>query len=136
MEHARAAMVCSLLSGRSLSFENINPKISDSEVAYANLLATLAPGTKVEAQADGRRMTFVPGLLEGGKIELEMPGERTLGYYLEYVLLLLPFAKLNCELTLTGVTNNASDLSADYLVGLVRHIQYFLEEGSFIKIDI
>ena len=61
----------------------------------------------------GSSLTFVPGLLVGGRVEQECPPDRSIGYYLEPLLALGPFCKAPLHATLTGVTNNQADPSVD-----------------------
>lgn len=62
----RAILACSLLSGRPATFDDIRPRLTDAEVAFVDLLAHLAPGTKATVSADGSKLDFVPGPIEGG----------------------------------------------------------------------
>ncbi len=60
-------------------------------------------------------MRLVPGLLVGGThLEHECHTSRSIGYYLEAIASLAPFAKHATEITLRGVTNDDRDPSVQY----------------------
>lgn len=56
-------------------------------------------------------LTYVPGVILGGRVEHDCNNERSVGYYLEGVMALAPFAKAPFHLILRGVTNNKKDSS-------------------------
>jgi RNA 3'-terminal phosphate cyclase-like protein len=61
------------------------------------------------------RITFVPGLLEGGRIDHDCSLDRGLGYFLELLLCLGPYCKHPLDVTLRGVTNCNEDASPELL---------------------
>jgi len=50
-------------------------------------------------------------MLYGGDIQHECNTQRSIGYYLEVLICLAPFAKQKLRATLTGVTNSHTDPS-------------------------
>ena len=64
-----------------------------------------------------------------------MPGERSLGWYLEYLLVILPFGKLISRVSLEGATHSNEDISVDGLETLIAHVKYFAKSDDF-KIDL
>ena len=52
---------------------------------------------------------YKPGLLAGGPVEHVCNPQRSIGYYLEAVVLLAPFCKKPIRLNLKGVTNDRYD---------------------------
>ncbi|KAG9354164.1 hypothetical protein JZ751_012288 [Albula glossodonta] len=52
-----------------------------------------------------------PGLLYGGAVEHECNPQRSIGYYLEALLMLAPFMKNPLRAVLKGVTNDQKDPS-------------------------
>lgn len=56
-------------------------------------------------------MFYQPGLLFGGTIEHDCNPQRSIGYYLEALLMLAPFMKTTLKATLKGVTNDPTDPS-------------------------
>ena len=73
----------------------------------------LTNGTSVEINESGTRLRYRPGALTGGKVEHQCSPERSLAYYIEGILPLLPFAKKQTRLILRGVTNDGTDASID-----------------------
>ena len=57
-----------------------------------------------------------------GKVEHECSAERGLGYWIEALLMLLPFAKEDSEITLKGVTNANLDLSVDTVRAVTKRV--------------
>lgn len=57
----------------------------------------------------GTVLVYQPGLLCGGSVEHECNTQRSVGYYLEALLMLAPFMKTPLKATLRGVTNSPSD---------------------------
>ncbi|XP_047425944.1 RNA 3'-terminal phosphate cyclase-like protein isoform X2 [Mugil cephalus] len=58
---------------------------------------------------------YEPGLLYGGSIEHDCNPQRSIGYYLEALLMLGPFMKMSLQATLRGVTNDPTDPTIDLL---------------------
>jgi RNA 3'-terminal phosphate cyclase-like protein len=54
---------------------------------------------------------YQPGLLYGGVVEHECNTQRSVGYYLEALLMLAPFMKNPLKAVLKGVTNDPTDPS-------------------------
>ena len=52
---------------------------------------------------------YKPGLLAGGPVEHVCNPQRSVGYYLEAVVMLAPFCKKPLRLNLKGVTNDRYD---------------------------
>lgn len=59
----------------------------------------------------GTAILLKPGIISGGPITHECPLSRAIGYYLEPVIMLAPFAKKPLQLTLKGITTDENDLS-------------------------
>lgn len=52
-----------------------------------------------------------PGVIAGGSIAHDCPLSRSIGYFLEPLIMLAPFAKRPLQLTLKGITTDDHDLS-------------------------
>ena len=52
-----------------------------------------------------------PGIIAGGNVVHDCPSSRSIGYFLEPVVMLAPFAKKPLQLTLRGITTDDNDLS-------------------------
>lgn len=59
----------------------------------------------------GTAILLKPGIIAGGSITHECPLSRSMGYFLEPVIMLAPFAKKPLQLTLRGITTDDHDLS-------------------------
>ena len=57
----------------------------------------------------GTMLFYKPGLLAGGPVEHVCNPQRSVGYYLEAVVMLAPFCKKPLRLNLKGVTNDRYD---------------------------
>lgn len=110
----RYRLVCSILSGKPIKISRIrndnisNPGITDTyEANLLKLLDLITNGTQIEINPTGTSLTFIPGILLGGKHEdtFYTDTSRGIGYYLEPLFLLAPFCKNKLEITLAGRTN-------------------------------
>lgn len=101
------------------------------------LLDKLCNGTRVDINHTGTVVKYKPGLLIGGKITHDCPPSRAIGYFLEAIICMAPFAKKPFALTLTGVTNNEQDPSVDVLrtvtLPLIR--RFGVEDGLELKVS-
>ncbi|KAM4634697.1 RNA 3'-terminal phosphate cyclase-like protein [Polymixia lowei] len=116
----RQRLVLSTLSGKRVRIKNIrskddNPGLRDFEASFIRLLDKVTNGTRIEINQTGTVLFYQPGLLYGGSIEHECNPQRSIGYYLEALLMLAPFMKAPLKATLKGVTNDPTDPSVDLL---------------------
>lgn len=72
-------------------------------------------GTRIEINQTGTVLFYQPGLLYGGTVEHDCNTQRSIGFYLEALLMLAPFMKNPLKATLKGVTNDPLDPSVDLL---------------------
>jgi RNA 3'-terminal phosphate cyclase-like protein len=110
----------------------------DFEISLLRLLEKITNGTTIEISYTGRSMgryfesllifctagtsvLLKPGIISGGPVTHECPLSRSIGYYLEPILLLAPFAKQPLSLTLRGITTNDEDLSVRHSIN-AKHI--------------
>lgn len=68
----------------------------------------------------GTAILLKPGVITGGPVVHDCPLSRSIGYFLETVVMLAPFAKKPLQLTLRGITTDDQDLS----VSLFSAIQF------------
>lgn len=59
----------------------------------------------------GTAILLKPGIIAGGAVVHDCPVSRSIGYFLEPVIMLAPFAKKPLQLTLRGITTDDQDLS-------------------------
>lgn len=85
----------------------------DYERNFIDLIEKVTCGSVFKISETGTRIGYRPGIITGGNIVHECFLSRGIGYYLEPILALAPFAKEPLSLTLKGVTNCNIDLSVD-----------------------
>lgn len=56
-------------------------------------------------------MLLKPGVVSGGPITHDCPLSRSIGYFLEPLIMIAPFSKKPFQLTLRGITTDDNDLS-------------------------
>ncbi|KAM9440788.1 RNA 3'-terminal phosphate cyclase-like protein [Clarias gariepinus] len=116
----RQRLVLSTLSGKRVKIRNIrarddNPGLRDFEASFIRLLDKVTNGTRIEINQTGTVLFYQPGLLYGGSVEHECNVQRSIGYYLEALIMLAPFMKNSLKAVLKGVTNEPTDPSVDLL---------------------
>lgn len=74
------------------------------------MLDKLTNGTKIELNESGTSIYYLPGLLYGGELEHDCSLQRSIGYYLEGIMILAPFCKEPINLKLRGITNNSAGI--------------------------
>jgi RNA 3'-terminal phosphate cyclase len=100
---------------------------TDYEISLLRLLEKVTNGTIIEISVTGAIPRLIceqsnnmdlgttillkPGVILGGTIQHECPLSRSVGYYLEPVIMLAPFAKKAVRLALNGITTDEKDLS-------------------------
>jgi len=100
--------------------------LRDFEASFLRLLEKLVNGCEIHINETGTALRYRPGIITGGSdIEHECSTSRAIGYFLEPLLALAPFAKLPLEIVLRGVTNNLDDVGVDRLrtvtLPMLRH---------------
>ena len=117
----RQRIVASALSGNSLKIEGIReedeitPGLQDFEASFLRLIEKMVDGCRIEINETGTTLRIKPGLLTGGRITHDCGTSRSIGWFIEGIIPLAIFCKSAVHLTLTGITNDATDLSVDIL---------------------
>ncbi|KAN0008839.1 hypothetical protein ACTFIU_009505 [Dictyostelium citrinum] len=140
--HFRQRIICSTLSGKAIRITNIRdedekPGLRDYEASFLRLVDKITNGSKIEINSTGTQITYIPGIIIGGKgITHECGTVRGIGYFVEALICLGPFAKAPLDITLNGITNNDIDLTIDTIrtttLPIIR--KFGIEEGLVIKI--
>jgi len=140
-QYLRHRLVLSLLSGKPVRIDKIrpddkNPGLRDYEVSLLRLLERITNGTVIEISVTGTALLLKPGIIVGGPIIHECPVSRSVGYFLEPVVMLAPFSKKPLHLTLRGITSDDQDLSVDLIRTVtLPHLQLFgLSDGLELRI--
>lgn len=119
----RLRIATSLLSQRTILLTNIrstsltSPGLSTSEASFLHLIDKLTNGSQIEINTTGTQLKFNPGILLGGRnIEHTCEGGRSIGWFVEGILPLLPFGKECITIQFNGITDGKSleDPSIDY----------------------
>ncbi|SJX64087.1 related to RCL1-RNA terminal phosphate cyclase-like protein [Sporisorium reilianum f. sp. reilianum] len=128
----RQRLVLSLLSQRPVRIDSIRPDssspgIRDFEANFLRLIEKVTNGSHVEISYTGTSVLLKPGIIAGGKVAHDCSLTRGIGYWLEWMLVLAPFAKKELSLTLRGVTNMDGDLGVDTIRTVtLPHLALFL----------
>ncbi|KAI9482084.1 hypothetical protein LPJ78_000889 [Coemansia sp. RSA 989] len=134
-------LVLSILSQQAVRIDRIrsddeNPGLRDYEVSLLRLLEKATNGTRIVISPTGTSVMLRPGMITGGRIDMDCPTSRGIGYYLEALVALAPFGKEQMTATLRGITSNNTDLSVDLIrtATLVNYRNFGLEEGVELRI--
>lgn len=116
----RARLILSILTGRPIVITGIrskstSPGLREYEAGFLRLLEKITNGSKIEIGYTGTSLSFKPGTLTGGNVQHDCGTSREVGYYLEWILILAPFAKKELSLTLKGITTGENDLGVDLI---------------------
>ncbi|RLN72479.1 hypothetical protein BBJ28_00001051 [Nothophytophthora sp. Chile5] len=139
--HFRQRLVCATLSGRPVIIEEIRseddePGLAAFEANLLRLLDRLTNGSHIEINETGTKLKYSPGFVVGGRIEHDCGVARSIGWFLEVIAALAPFAKLPLHVTLRGITNDNEDASVDAFkattLPLMRH--FGIDEGLDLKV--
>jgi len=138
----RQRLVLATITGKSVRISNIrtrddDPGIQEAEAGFVRLLDKMTNGSKVEVNETGTRLTYQPGVLLGGRIEHQCSLTRGIGYWLEPILAMAPFCKNPLHLVLTGVTNNQTDPSPDFIkYSCLPVLRRFLLDDTGLELNI
>lgn len=97
--HFRQRLVCATLSGKKIRISNIrdedeDPGLKDFEANFLRLLEKVSNGSSIEINITGTALTYTPGFIMGGYIEHDCGTTRSIGWFLEALVALAPFAKV------------------------------------------
>ncbi|KAI0957719.1 hypothetical protein AcW1_006021 [Taiwanofungus camphoratus] len=140
-QYLRHRLVLSILSGKPVRIDKIrsedkNPGLRDYEISLLRLLERITNGTVIEISVTGTAILLKPGVIVGGQVVHDCPTSRSIGYFLEPVVVLGPFAKKPLQLTLRGITSDDHDLSVDLIRTVtLPHLQLFgVSDGLELRI--
>lgn len=132
----RQRLVLAVVSQRPVRIDGIRPDaaspgIRDYEANFLRLLEKLTNGSTVEISYTGTSVLLKPGVIAGGSVVHECALTRGIGYWLEWVVVLAPFAKRELSLTLRGITSLDGDLGVDAIRTVtLPHLQLFMPLDS------
>ncbi|EJD02461.1 18S rRNA biogenesis protein [Fomitiporia mediterranea MF3/22] len=139
--HFRHRLALSFLSGKPVRIDKIRPDdkdpgLRDFEASLLRLLEKVTNGTVIEISYTGTSVLVKPGVISGGSITHDCPLSRSVGYFLEPIVMLAPFSKKPFNITLRGITTDERDLSVDLLRTVtLPHLQLFgIDDGLELRI--
>lgn len=134
-------LVLSTLTGKPVKIDKIrseedNPGLQEHEAAFLHLLEQLTNGSSIDINYSGTSLIYKPGVLTGGNINFDCGTSRAIGFFLEPLIVLAPFAKYPINITLTGITNDNLDTSVDIIrtVLLPQLKRFGVEDGIELKV--
>ena len=139
--HFRERIVLATLSGRPVRIDEIRSSdevvgLRDFEAGFLRLVEKVVNGCEVTINETGTSIRYRPGVIVGGAATHECGTSRGIGYFVQPLLALAPFAKAPFDLTLRGITNDTCDVGVDTLrtvtLPMLRH--FGLADGVQLQI--
>jgi RNA 3'-terminal phosphate cyclase-like protein len=138
----RQRLVCATLCNKPVRIDDIrvggqNKGLKPHEASLLLLLDKLTKGSEIQINELGTSLVYKPGVVLGGSnIVHDCDNSRGVGYYLEVVLCLAPFAKKPIDIILRGITNHQNDVSVDTFRNSTLHVMklFGLESDPTIQI--
>ncbi|XP_062082478.1 probable RNA 3'-terminal phosphate cyclase-like protein [Humulus lupulus] len=115
----RQRLLLATVSSTPILIEDIRadetwPGLRPHEVSFLRLLEKLCDDCHVEINETGTKLKYKPGIVMGGKSIVHDCGvSRSIGYFMEPILLLGLFSKKPLTIRLKGITNDSKDPSID-----------------------
>jgi RNA 3'-terminal phosphate cyclase-like protein len=139
--HFRQRLLLSTLTGKPVRIDGIRAEhaevgLRDYEACFLRLLEKVTNGCDVVINETGTALRYTPGVVVGGAgLSHNCGTVRSIGWFVQPLLVLAPFAKQALSITLSGVTNGPDDVSVDSLrtvsLPLLRH---FGIEGASLTV--
>ncbi|KMT09522.1 hypothetical protein BVRB_6g129860 isoform B [Beta vulgaris subsp. vulgaris] len=107
-ENIRSRLLLSTLSSTPILIDDIrstdiNPGLRSYEVSLLRLIEKLCDDCSVIINETGTKLKYKPGIVMGGKfLEHDCGLSRSIGYFLEVLIVLGLFAKNSLQITLKG----------------------------------
>lgn len=93
---------------------DINPGLRPHEISLLRLIEKVCDDCSVVVNETGTKLKYKPGIVVGGKyLEHDCGLSRSIGYFLEVLIVLGLFGKNSLRITLKGITNDSKDPSVD-----------------------
>lgn len=105
----RIRIVLATLAGKPIKIskirsDDINPGLKDYEVSFLRLVESVTNGAQIEISYTGTTVIYRPGIIIGGEIIHNCPASKPVGYFIEPMLYLAPFAKKKFSIVFKGLT--------------------------------
>ncbi|XP_043726250.1 probable RNA 3'-terminal phosphate cyclase-like protein [Telopea speciosissima] len=118
-QQLRQRLLLSTLAGTAILIEDIRPDdtwpgLRPHEISFLRLLENITDDCVVEINETGTKLKYKPGVLMGGRHLVHDCGlSRSIGYFLEPLVVLGLFGKKPLSIKLKGITNDSKDPSVD-----------------------
>ncbi|KAI4296265.1 hypothetical protein L6164_036238 [Bauhinia variegata] len=143
-QNFRQRLLLATLSSTPILIDDIRteetwPGLQKHEVSFLRLLERISDDCAVEINETGTKLKYKPGTVMGGKHIVHDCGvNRSIGYFLEPLLVLGLFGKKPLTIRLKGITNDSKDSSVDTFRSTTLHILKRFgvpSEGLDLKIE-
>ncbi|KAL5722598.1 hypothetical protein ACHQM5_006103 [Ranunculus cassubicifolius] len=143
-QHLRQRLLLSTLTTTPIIISDIRheetwPGLRPHEVSLLRLLEKVTDDCVVEINETGTKLKYRPGVIVGGKnLEHDCGLSRSIGYFLEPLVILGLFGKKPLSIRLKGITNDSKDPSVDtFKSTTLRMLKRFgvPSEGLDLKIE-
>ncbi|XP_021759393.1 probable RNA 3'-terminal phosphate cyclase-like protein [Chenopodium quinoa] len=118
-QNLRLRLLLSTLSSTPILIDDIRsnetiPGLRPHEISLLRLIEKVCDDCHVEINETGTKLKYKPGIIMGGKFLTHNCGlSRSIGYFLEPLLVLGLFGKKPLSIRLKGITNDSKDTSID-----------------------
>ncbi|OVA00309.1 RNA 3'-terminal phosphate cyclase [Macleaya cordata] len=118
-QHLRQRLLLSTLAATPILIDEIRPDdtwpgLRPHEISLLRLLEKISDDCVVEINETGTKLKYKPGVLMGGRYHVHDCGlSRSIGYFLEPLIVLGLFGKKPLSIRLKGITNDSKDPSVD-----------------------
>ncbi|KAF2302590.1 hypothetical protein GH714_038692 [Hevea brasiliensis] len=118
-QNLRLRLLLATLSATPVLIEDIRadetlPGLRPHEISFLRLLERVSDDCLIEINETGTKLKYKPGIVMGGKHLVHDCGvNRSIGYFLEPLVVLGLFAKKSLMVRLKGITNDSKDPSVD-----------------------
>ncbi|RAL47746.1 hypothetical protein DM860_012371 [Cuscuta australis] len=118
-QNLRLRLLLSTLSATPILIEDIRsdatwPGLRHHEVSFLRLLEKVCDDCVVEINETGTKLRYKPGIVMGGKnLTHDCGVSRSIGYFMEPLIVLGLFGKKPLSIRLKGITNDPKDPSVD-----------------------
>ncbi|GMH33789.1 hypothetical protein BSKO_01623 [Bryopsis sp. KO-2023] len=118
-QHFRQRLLCATLSGRGIRIDDIradedSPGLRDYEASLLRLIERVSNGCVVDINSSGTSLRYRPGVIVGGgSLTHDCGTSRSIGWFLEPLVLLGLFGKKPLSIVLQGITNDEFDPGLD-----------------------
>ncbi|KAL6011231.1 hypothetical protein ACLOJK_001676 [Asimina triloba] len=102
--------------------DDTSPGLRPHEINLLRLIETISDDCQVKINDTGTKLKYKPGVVIGGKCEHDCGLSRSMGYFLETLIVLGLFAKKPLSIKLKGITNDSKDPSVDTFRTTTLHV--------------